>query len=113
MQWDVETEECMSGPFLGHTSAVNSVTFSTDGKCIASGSDDNHVRIWGHVSVLETSPSKYGESGDAFPHDAFTRQGQIGGPQPKKSGNIDTLTSLQSWIARSLKTDGYLVLVMS
>ena len=30
----------------GHTSQVNSVAFSLDGKYIVSGSDDNSVRMW-------------------------------------------------------------------
>jgi len=30
----------------GHSSSVNSVVFSPDGKTIASGSDDNTVKLW-------------------------------------------------------------------
>jgi len=36
----------VSGPFKGHSSIVNSVSFSPDGKCVASGSDDNTIRVW-------------------------------------------------------------------
>ncbi|KDN40729.1 hypothetical protein RSAG8_07904, partial [Rhizoctonia solani AG-8 WAC10335] len=32
--------------FAGHVLAVNSVTFSRDGSCIASGSSDRTIRIW-------------------------------------------------------------------
>ncbi|KZP22853.1 WD40 repeat-like protein, partial [Athelia psychrophila] len=32
--------------FEGHSGSVNSVAFSPDGQCIASGSSDNTIRIW-------------------------------------------------------------------
>ncbi|HOK23849.1 MAG TPA: WD40 repeat domain-containing protein, partial [Candidatus Hydrothermia bacterium] len=31
---------------MGHKDAVNSVCFSPDGKYIASGSDDNTIKLW-------------------------------------------------------------------
>ncbi len=34
------------GVFRGHTSGVRSVTFSPDGSCLASGSDDGSVWVW-------------------------------------------------------------------
>jgi WD40 repeat protein len=36
----------VSGPFKGHTNSVLSVTFTFDGKRIASGSKDRSIRIW-------------------------------------------------------------------
>src|SRR5262249_47787016 len=33
-------------PLLGHTGAVNSVCYSSDGKRIVSGSEDKTVRVW-------------------------------------------------------------------
>ena len=33
-------------PLSGHNDSVNSVSFSPDGKRLASGSDDNTVKIW-------------------------------------------------------------------
>ena len=46
------------GTLEGHTWGVNSVVFSSDGKTIASGSDDNTVRIWdvetrAEIGILE------------------------------------------------------------
>ena len=45
----------------GHTGAVNSVAYSSDGTQLASGSDDNTVRIWDVASgecraTLEVPP---------------------------------------------------------
>src|SRR5207245_8734215 len=34
------------GALVGHTAAVRSVTFSPDGKILASGSDDKTVKVW-------------------------------------------------------------------
>ncbi|MDT9338527.1 WD40 domain-containing protein, partial [Trichodesmium erythraeum 21-75] len=31
---------------VGHSKYINSVTFSRDGKSLASGSSDNTIRIW-------------------------------------------------------------------
>ena len=39
--------------FNGHTDRVYSVAFSPDGKTLASGSDDNTLRLW-HVDTGET-----------------------------------------------------------
>ncbi|KIO07708.1 hypothetical protein M404DRAFT_136031, partial [Pisolithus tinctorius Marx 270] len=44
--WDAERGDQIGGPLQGHTSAVKSVGFSSDGKKIVSGSLDKTVRIW-------------------------------------------------------------------
>ncbi|CAE7167722.1 unnamed protein product [Rhizoctonia solani] len=44
--WDVQTRKLASEPFKGHTTDVESVSFSPDGARIVSGSYDNTIRIW-------------------------------------------------------------------
>jgi WD40 repeat protein len=44
--WDAETGEIMLDPFEGHADTVSAVTFSPDGKSIASGSHDHTIRVW-------------------------------------------------------------------
>jgi WD40 repeat protein len=39
--------------FIGHSSGVNSVAFSPDGKYLASGSQDNTVKLWSVESQKE------------------------------------------------------------
>ncbi|KAI0052931.1 hypothetical protein FA95DRAFT_1552809 [Auriscalpium vulgare] len=44
--WDARTGETVAGPLRGHTDRVVSVSYSPDGKLVASGSRDGTVRIW-------------------------------------------------------------------
>ena len=43
--WDVASG-AIKATLAGHTSAINSVVFSPDGKILASGSSDNTVKLW-------------------------------------------------------------------
>ncbi len=44
--WEIETCKQVGDPLVGHTDGVTSVSFSSDGKKIVSGSWDKTVRIW-------------------------------------------------------------------
>jgi WD40 repeat protein len=44
--WDVATRKLIEQPLTGHTSFVYSVTFSPDGKMLASVSDDHSIILW-------------------------------------------------------------------
>jgi WD40 repeat protein len=44
--WDAGTGQPIGAPLTGHTSNVNSVAFSPDGKRIVSGSFDRTLRLW-------------------------------------------------------------------
>ena len=61
---EVDNTEQLLKIFEGHEARVNSITFSSDGKTLASGSDDNTVRLWdvatGQLkSILEDSTSEW------------------------------------------------------
>ncbi len=52
--WNVNTGECVA-TLEGHSRDVTSVSFSPDGKLIASGSWDGKINIWGVVDEYATT----------------------------------------------------------
>jgi WD40 repeat protein len=44
--WDVESHQFLGEPLYGHTGAVDSLTFSSDGKTLVSGSYGDTVLLW-------------------------------------------------------------------
>ena len=44
--WDVDSGNPVGNPLVGHTEGIRSLSVSTDGKRIVSGSADNSIRIW-------------------------------------------------------------------
>ena len=46
MVWNATSGKCVVGPFQGHTDFLTSVTYSPNGACILSASDDNTIRVW-------------------------------------------------------------------
>jgi len=44
--WDVAGRQTVGGPIQGHGSPFGQVVFSPDGKLLATGGSDNHLRFW-------------------------------------------------------------------
>ncbi|KAF8191106.1 WD40-repeat-containing domain protein [Mycena galopus ATCC 62051] len=57
--WDAKTGKAVREPIHGHMDGVNSVAFSPDGTCLASGSSDETIRVW----ELRTCAATVKESG--------------------------------------------------
>ena len=44
--FDVQTQAKLGSPLTGHSSAVRAVTWNPDGSMLASGSEDNTIKLW-------------------------------------------------------------------
>ncbi|WP_193197601.1 serine/threonine-protein kinase [Nostoc sp. MG11] len=81
----------------GHAASVRSIAISSDGQTIASGSDDNTIKLWhlnsGSLKSTLTSPSGFFK-GDLtwFTAVAFSRDGQT-----IISGSLDKFIKLWDW----------------
>ena len=54
--WDIATDSEIAN-LTGHTSRIDSVTFSPDGKILASGGSDRIVRLWNISNHVNITPS--------------------------------------------------------
>jgi len=59
--WNISTMACVA-TLEGHTNSVQSVTFSPDGKLLASGSDDHKIKLW-DISTMDCIKTLEGHTG--------------------------------------------------
>jgi WD40 repeat protein len=82
--------------FRGHERAINSVAFSSDGKTIASGSDDKKVKLWSLNSTQTQTLSSHNEDINSV---VFSSDGKI-----IASGSDDKTVKLWSLDGKLLNT---------
>jgi WD40 repeat protein len=64
----------MKGTMRGHRSRINGIAFSSDGKLMASGSDDQTARIWDMAT--QTEVGIVGGFGELVSNVEFSADGQ-------------------------------------
>ncbi|KAG8719985.1 hypothetical protein FRC09_010281 [Ceratobasidium sp. 395] len=74
--WDLHSGQMMLGPLRGHSSSAWSVSYSPDGRTIASGSKDKTIRVWDTATGAAVMKSLEGHT-DAIQSVTFSYDGRL------------------------------------
>ncbi|CAD8120542.1 unnamed protein product [Paramecium sonneborni] len=72
--WNINAKKKIA-VFEGHTSVINQLSFSSDGKCLASASDDKQIKLW-NIELSEQQKISKGHQ-KRVSQIAFSRDGLI------------------------------------
>ncbi|EIW80774.1 WD40 repeat-like protein [Coniophora puteana RWD-64-598 SS2] len=65
-QTTAKTDDQPFKPFTGHESGINTISYSPDGKSIATGSGDNTIRVWDANSGRQVGNTMRGHTNDVY-----------------------------------------------